>query len=132
MNVDSGHPPVRVTRAPAERMEISERMVGTVTVVSLVGELDAQTAPVTQQRLVKMFPAESPMLFDLAGVSYISSAGLRTMLILYRQAQRLGVPIALVGISAPLRTMLTATGFLRFFQVAESVPDAIAAMRDPT
>lgn len=110
-------------------MEVNERVVHAVTVVSLVGDLDARTAPAAQERLTGVLPVRTPVLLDLSGVGYISSAGLRTLLVTYRRAQGAGTPIALTGLSPTLWTVLSATGFLRFFHVVDSVPDGVAALQ---
>lgn len=111
-------------------MHVSTRIVEAVTVVSIVGDLDARTAPVAQERLTGAIPAQGPALLDMTDVRYISSAGLRTMLMFYRRAHEMGTRIALVGVSPALRGTLSATGFLRFFQVADSVQEGIIQLRD--
>lgn len=111
------------------RLRITTEVVDTVAVVSVIGDLDARTAPTAQRGLVSAMPEKTPVLLDLTEVRYISSAGLRTMLMVYRQAQRTGTPIALVGVSDALRAVLSATGFLRFFDVADSLTAGIAAIR---
>ncbi|MEU3454725.1 STAS domain-containing protein [Micromonospora sp. NPDC006766] len=110
-------------------MQIAQRTLDSVTIVSLMGELDARTASIVQDRLVSGLSTSSAVLLDLAELRYVSSAGLRTMLMVYRQAQTKDVPIALVGVSHPLRGILSATGFLRFFQVVDSVTEGIAVLR---
>jgi anti-sigma B factor antagonist len=131
MNVRSERPPTSdAPHGSGERVAISRRVVGAVTVVSLAGELDARTARVAHERLSGVLPIQAPVLLDLSQVHYVSSAGLRTMLMVYRQAQRMGTPIALVGVSSPLRSILSATGFLRFFRIVDSVPDGVAVLRD--
>lgn len=130
MDGDSTH--VLTSIAPlgqGYRIDVSKRTVDTVTVVSLAGELDAQTAPVAHRSLSDVLPVRAPVLLDLTDLGYVSSAGLRTMLMVYREAQRIGTPIALAGVSDTLRRVLSATGFLRFFRVADNVPDGIAFLR---
>jgi anti-sigma B factor antagonist len=109
-------------------MQVDKRMVDAVTVVSLTGDLDARTAPAAQQELSDIIPDGAPVLLDLSRVGYVSSAGLRMMLMAYRRAQQSGTTIALVGVPETLRTILSATGFLRFFEVAETIPEAISAL----
>ena len=109
-------------------MQLDKRMVDTVTIVSLTGDLDARTAPAAQQELSDVIPDGTPVLLDLSNVGYVSSAGLRMMLMAYRKAQQSCTPIALVGVPDALRTILSATGFLRFFDVAETIPEAISAL----
>ncbi|MGC9670551.1 STAS domain-containing protein [Planosporangium sp. 12N6] len=112
-----------------EGMRITKHVVDSVTVVGLIGELDARTAPLAQEQLSGALPDGTPALLDLSRVGYVSSAGLRTMLMVYRRAQRTGTPIVLVGASETLRGILSATGFLRFFEVASTIPGGIAALR---
>jgi anti-sigma B factor antagonist len=78
--------------------------------------------------LSRVVPGQAPVLLDLSEVGYISSAGLRILLLAYRRAEQTGTPIALVGVSETLRDVLAATGFLRFFQVADSISDGVAAL----
>ncbi len=49
--------------------------------VSLSGRLDTETAPSLDDRLAVLLalPAVTALLFDLAGLEYISSAGIRTL-----------------------------------------------------
>src|SRR5918992_458324 len=108
MDLSSGRLPARDLRVPEGQVEVSKRMVDTVAVVSLVGELDARTAPAAQEQLANLLPVRAPVLLDLAEVQYVSSAGLRTLLMVYRQAQRMGNQIELVGVSPPLRSILSA------------------------
>jgi anti-sigma B factor antagonist len=62
-------------------------------------------------------------------VQYISSAGLRTLLMAYRHAERVGTALAVTGLSAHLRSILSATGFLRFFAVADTTADGLAVLQ---
>jgi len=111
-------------------IRVNKRMVGSVAVLTLTGELDAHSAPTTQLMLSRVMPGKAPVLLDLSEIRYISSAGLRTLLLVYRRAQRIGIPIALVGLSETLRGVLSATGFLRFFRVAENITDGVTVLDD--
>lgn len=110
-------------------MEITTDTIGPVTVIGLTGQLDSRSAPAAQERILSLLPDSRPVLLDLTGVSYLSSAGLRTMLLVYRQARTVDSFIALVGLSAELRGVMAATGFLRFFVVADCVADALEIVR---
>jgi anti-sigma B factor antagonist len=120
-----------VSRNDACRNEvrIDRQINGAVTVLSLNGDLDARTAPKAQADLSAFLPDGYPVLLDLAGIGYVSSAGLRALLMVYRKAQAKGTRIAITGASESLQTILSATGFLRFFQVARTIPEAIEALQ---
>lgn len=108
-------------------MEVRERAVGSVVVVSLTGDLDSSTAPAVHERLQSVVHPDGRVLVDLSGVPYMSSAGLRTMLLLYRQAQSVNTTVGLVGPSPDLRAMMAATGFLDFFTVDDTLAQGLAA-----
>ena len=110
-------------------MDISKRSAGGVTVVSLAGDLDSQSAPEAQQRLVELIPEDGRFLIDLGGVPYMSSAGLRAMLLVHRRAQALNSAMALSGMSRELVSVMSATGFLEFFTVSDTVDSGIEVLR---
>ncbi|HEX6358130.1 STAS domain-containing protein [Actinophytocola sp.] len=77
-------------------------------------------------------PSTTRIVVDFSGVSSVSSASLRAMLLIYRQAQAIGCAVAVVGLSPEVHNVLEATGFLHFFVVAETVTDGVAAVRART
>jgi anti-sigma B factor antagonist len=106
-------------------MHIADYTQGPVTVIELVGELDSATAPLSRDRLRDLVGAGSPVLLDLSKMSYMSSAGLRVLLLAYRQANAAGTPLALAGLPHMIRDVMAATGFLDFFTVADTVEDGL-------
>jgi anti-sigma B factor antagonist len=112
-------------------MDISIKIVDSVTVIGLDGSLDSRSAPTVQESILGSLPEDGQVLLDLGGLSFVSSAGLRTMLLVYRQAQCVNTTVALVGLSEQLRDVLSATGFLGFFLVSDSVEGALAGLRVP-
>jgi anti-sigma B factor antagonist len=107
----------------ADRTEGRDGMQATV--VALDGELDSASAPAVQERLAALVPPDGRVVVDMTAVPYMSSAGLRTMLLLYRNAQAVGTTICLVGLSPELRQMMQATGFLGYFPVHDTVEDGL-------
>lgn len=110
-------------------MEVNKKRVGPVTVAQLTGVMDSASASQVHEQIVPMLLNRRPLLMDLTGVSHVSDAGLRTLLTVYRQAQAVDGNVALVGLSDEVRTVLAATGFLRFFVVANDVPAGLTALR---
>ena len=106
-------------------MQIREYKIDSILVIRLTGDLDSRSAPAAQEQILPSLPADERILLDLTGVPFVSSAGLRTMLLIYRQAQIMNSSVALVGLSSELRDVLTATGFLAFFVVADTLADAV-------
>jgi anti-sigma B factor antagonist len=109
-------------------MELEKRMVGDVTVITLDGTLDSGTAKAVHEDLGMLLPGNGKVLFDLGKMSYMSSAGLRVLLLAYRRAQATGAGLALARLPADVRDVMTATGFLEFFAVAETVDEGVEAL----
>lgn len=109
-------------------MRVAARDEGGVTVLEVSGELDGRTAPAFQEQVLSGLAPGARVLLDLTGVSFLSSAGLRALLLAHREATGRSARLALVGLSDDLRATMSATGFLKFFTVRESLVEAIAAL----
>lgn len=112
-------------------MEIQSTQQGGAVIVSVLGELDGKSAPQAQQRIVPLVPERGTIVLDMTQVAYMSSAGLRMMLLLYRHAQNQEAKIALVGLSEEIRDTMSATGFLDFFVVSDTVASGLALLEAP-
>ena len=106
-------------------MHIAEYTRGPATVVELAGEFDSLTAPASRDELVRLASSGDPLLLDLTKTSYMSSAGLRVLLLVYRQATGSGTPVALVGLPQLIHDVMAATGFIDFFTIADTVEDGL-------
>ncbi|MEZ4515599.1 MAG: anti-sigma factor antagonist [Chloroflexota bacterium] len=111
-------------------MEIELEEKDGVTVAALFGELDGRTAPEIQDKLLLLPQQNRKVLLDLSDVSYISSAGLRALLMLYRQYANGESKIALVGLSESIRDMMAVTGFLEFFDDYATLDEGLAALNN--
>ncbi len=109
-------------------MEITVATLDQITVISLAGEIDGKTAPVAQERIAPLCQTGSRVLLDMSQVTYMSSAGLRLMLLVYRQASSVKATLALVGLSDDLKDTMSATGFLTYFTVYDTVEAGRAAL----
>lgn len=110
-------------------MNIELEEIDGVIVATLFGELDGRTAPVVQEKLVTLPAAHGMALLDMSGVSYISSAGLRALLMLYRQMAANDGRVALVGLTESIKDVMTVTGFLEFFDDYATLEEGLAALR---
>ena len=61
-------------------MNIKQNKVGDKVVVSVNGRIDTNTAPEFLEYLKGVMPGAKELEIDLAGVDYVSSAGLRVIL----------------------------------------------------
>ncbi len=109
-------------------MYIENRMHGDVVVVTLKGALDSPTSSTAQANFDRVMRGHRKILLDLSEMSYISSTGLRVLLLAHRCARAADASLALVCPPEDVREVMAATGFLEFFTVYEALETAIEAM----
>src|SRR5215212_148512 len=106
-------------------MNITTKSLGGVTVVTVDGSIDSKTAPELQQKILEATVATNMMIIDLTEVSFVSSAGLRVLLMVYRQVKSKDGKVILAGVSEEIKDVMSMTGFISFFELAESESDAL-------
>ncbi len=97
-------------------------------VVELIGDIDASSAPQVVEKLQPIMTAGSSVLIDMAKVEYMSSAGLRMLLTVYRAISGQGGKVVLSGLSEELTDTMSMTGFLDFFEHYTSLKEGLAAL----
>ena len=107
-------------------IKIQERDAVSVAVIS--GEIDGKTAPQAQAELIPVITSSGKIILDLSAVSFLSSAGLRMLLLLYRQATAKDGKVVLVGLSEEIKDTMSMTGFLKFFVVTDSLDEGVRAL----
>lgn len=110
-------------------MEISIEKKDGVTVVNLVGDIDTKTAPVVSDKVSPLAGNEPKIILNLTGVPYMSSAGLRVLLSVYREITKKESKLILVGVSEHLKDTMSITGFLDFFQLADTIEEGIQGLQ---
>ncbi|MBK8476175.1 MAG: STAS domain-containing protein [Opitutaceae bacterium] len=85
-------------------------------IVTFDGAIDGKTAPEVQAALAPVLGECSVLVLDLTRVGYMSSAGLRVLLLLHRQLTAKKGKAILVGLAENLTETMRITGFLQFFE----------------
>jgi anti-sigma B factor antagonist len=109
-------------------MNVEARAEGAVTVLEVSGEIDGKTAPAFQEQVLGRLAPEGRVLLDLGRVTFLSSAGLRALLLTHREAAARDTRLVLVGLNEAVKTTMSATGFLKFFTVRDALADGLAAV----
>ena len=107
-------------------MQIDIREDGGVALVEPVGDIDGKTAPEFLDAVLNLVKPKSRAVLNMGGVAFMSSAGLRSMLLIYQQAKSKDAKVVLAGVNSNILKSMSATGFLTFFAVADTVQDAMA------
>jgi anti-sigma B factor antagonist len=113
-------------------MHVNVSTLEDVTLVSLAGEIDASTAPAVQREILALATGNGMrLLLDMNGVTFMSSAGLRMLLVTYRHLAASQGRVVLVGLSDDLAETMAITGFLNFFATRQTVDAGLEALRAP-
>jgi anti-anti-sigma factor len=96
-------------------------------IVKARGRLDASTGLVFEQECRALIDSgESDLGIDLSGLDYISSAGLRVLLVLAKELKKGGGRLALYGAKKPVQEVFDVTGYSTLLDVFPN-HDAAAA-----
>ena len=108
-------------------LDINVTIVEQITIVSLIGEIDAGTAATVQEKVIPLAVPSSKIILDMTPVAYMSSAGLRMLLSIYRHISGNKGQVILVGLSAELLDTMSMTGFLTYFTVQDTLDAGLQA-----
>ena len=109
------------------QLQIVAEPRGADLVIGIVGSLAAGDAPEAQRQLLGLSAScTGRIVLDCTKLTYISSAGLRALLALHRNASGRTRGIVLAGLSEPVRQILEVAGLLPHFAIAPSVESALA------
>lgn len=92
-------------------MIINKDQAGEKLTLSLDGRLDTTTAPQLQEQLIPEFDKVKYIQLDFARLTYVSSAGLRVLLIGEKTAKAKDGKMILVNVSADIKEIFEMTGF---------------------
>ena len=111
-------------------MEIAERRQDEIIVLCPAGRIDNDTSPAFQERLLaSVGMAGGSVLLDLARVEYISSAGLRALMMASKQAKATKGRIAVAALGPVVKEIFAISRFSYVVPVFDTLADAAAAWR---
>ena len=95
------------------------------------GRMDFDAAPGFQEAIERVMAGAKPpaIIVDGAKLEYVSSAGLRAVLLAARAAQRAGIPFALCALQPAVREVFELSGFSRIITVQADRATALAQAR---
>ncbi len=95
-------------------------------VVTVTGRLDTVTAPEFEKACSGwMEQGESAFVVDLGGLEYISSAGLRSILMVAKKLKSTGGSIVFCSLSSMVMKVFSVSGFASMFTIHDSLDKAL-------
>ncbi len=102
-------------------MEIKEMSHGDWKVLALTDRLDTQTAPELETKGLSLLEGNPKIALDFAELQYISSAGLRVLLLLAKKAKAAGGSVVLTGVDGMVKEVIEESGIDAFFTIYDTV-----------
>jgi anti-sigma B factor antagonist len=111
-------------------MELEQRIVGDVVIVTVTGDitLNREGNVLLKDKVQSLLhQGYKNLLLDLSGVSYVDSAGLGEMIHAYVSTKNRGGSLRLLHLTKRIRDLLVVTKLLTVFDAYESEADALAS-----
>jgi anti-anti-sigma factor len=113
-------------------VQFSSRQLADVVVASPTGRIDHGAARQFEESLLPLLDAAAPgqggVLLDFSGVDYISSVGLRALMIAGKRMHARGAALAIATLQPVVAEIFAISRFNGLFRVYPSVREALAAM----
>lgn len=106
-------------------MEIQSDIKDSMLIITVEGRVDIVTAPELMKEGLKLVEQNTDLqpILMMEKVEYISSAGLRTILIIGKKTKAYGRQLIICGMSGVVKEVFEMSGFTAFFQTIESLED---------
>jgi anti-anti-sigma factor len=112
-------------------MNITDRRTGNAVVLEVTGRIDNDTSEAFRLLLVPFLrectAGANRLVLDFTGVDYISSVGLRVLMLAAKQAKTQGGIVVVAGLRSVAKEIFEISRFNLVFQCFDSVRDALAA-----
>ena len=108
-------------------MDIAEKKLGSVSLLSLSGRLDAYSATEVEKKLNSLIDADQTRLvIDLEKLEYISSSGLRVFLSALKKAKKQQGDIKLACMKPFIKEVFDIAGFSQLFNIFDTQEAAVS------
>jgi anti-anti-sigma factor len=110
-------------------LELSDKRIDSVVIMKAAGRIDMITSDAFRERLLELLAGALPVVIDLSGVDYVSSAGLRALMIGSKQAHSAGTQLAVAALQPVVLEIFQISRFDKVLRCYDSVDAALAAVR---
>jgi len=108
-------------------LSIETRMIESVPVLDLTGEVDSYNSPRLREKIVSLVDqGNANLVINLSGVDYIDSTGLGTLVGGLKRASERGGTISLICPSEQIYKVFHITGLVKVFPIFDSEEAAFA------
>jgi len=103
-------------------MDIHHVKEGEITIITINGRLDGATAPVAEETIEKILKGDcSRMLFDFSELDYLSSVGLRILLMAAKELKQKEGKMVLCSLADYVKEIFEISGFDSLIPISDTV-----------
>ena len=106
-------------------INVSKSTNGPALVISVSGKVDALTSPEFKKHLADAVGQNPKVICDMAGVTYISSAGVGALIENKNNAGKAGGDIVLCSLIPDVKKVFDLLGFSKFFKIYADQKEAV-------
>lgn len=107
-------------------MEVVETRRDNMLVMRIVGRVDSSVAKQIEEKVRAVIARDSRIIVDLAAMDYVSSAGLRSFLMLAKGARTNNQRLALCALRQEIVEIFDLGGIKELFEIYDTVDTAAA------
>ena len=109
-------------------MDVTTEQHGGAVIHRVSGRIDTGTAADAERKLTAEVRQGGRVAMDMSQVAYVSSAGLRVVLMAAKLAKANRGAVSLFGLQAPVREVFTMSGFDKVVTIRDDQASALAAV----
>jgi len=105
-------------------VQFSSRMDGGFCVLSVIGSIDAHSAPLFEKQLKGSLGKSKRIILDMEKLDYIATAGLGVLIASFNEIKGGGGTLVVAGLQDKIKKVFDTMGFSRVLNLASSVEEA--------
>ena len=111
-------------------MDILEKKIDDVQIISLGGRMDAYSSNDVEGQLNSLIEANQvKIILNLTGLEYISSSGLRVLLAALKKSRKVSGDVRLAAMRPYVKEVFDIAGFTQLFKIFEQEKEAIDSFK---
>lgn len=99
-----------------------------IKIVALDGQLDVAGSDKAREEVIKQIDGK-PMIVDMSKCSYVSSSGLRVLLMIAKTAKSKGVKVTYAAAIEEVIDVFQMTGFIKMLHCVPTIEDALNELK---
>jgi anti-anti-sigma factor len=110
-------------------MQINSELQNEVMIITIEGRLDANTSGSLESRFLQYVEeGRNLFIFNLSGLSFVSSAGLRSLLVAAKKTKAIHGKLVLTQMNEHVREVFDMSGFSTIFTIYATDAEALQAL----